>query len=92
MDEQEREQVRLMFEVGILRFFDHYLTKVFPKQCKEIVSAHNKDVTAHAPQIKIAVQAESARIRLWLVCLVFAGGLGGGVGVAKLVAAIAGTG
>ncbi len=82
MDHQEME---LIAEVTVRRFFTHYLEEVFPEQLAAAVTAHNRDITAHAHQIRVAVRAESVRTRLWLVSLIFAGGIGGGVGIAKAV-------
>ena len=80
--------VEMIAELTVQRFFDHYLENVFPKQLEAAITAHNKDVTAHAHQIKEAVKMESMRIRLWLIGLIFAGGVGSGVGIAKAVASL----
>ena len=75
-------------ELVVRRFFQHYMDEVWPEQLETVITAHNKDVTAHAPQIKAAVTAESSHIKLWLVGLVFTVGAGSGVGVTRLIAAI----
>jgi len=90
MDDKDYKKVELIAEVTVQRFFTHYLEEVFPEQLEKAITAHNKDVTAHAEQIKGAVKAESSRIRLWLFGLIFTGGIGGGVGIARVVAAIGG--
>jgi hypothetical protein len=90
MDEKDSKKVELIAEVTVQRFFTHYLEEVFPEQLAAMISAHNKDVTAHAQQIQIAVRAESSRVKLWLISLIFAGGIGGGVGIAKAVTFFAG--
>lgn len=86
MDEADCKKVELLAEVTVRRFFTHYLEEVFPKQLAATITAHNKDVTAHTQQIQGAVRAESSRVKLWLISLIFVGGVGGGVGVAKAVA------
>ncbi len=77
------KEMELIAEIEVRRFFDIFLNEVFPQQLEAVVTAHNRDVTAHAPQIKAAIKAESSRIKLWVYGLIFAAGAGGGVGVAK---------
>lgn len=84
MDEKDCKKVELVAEITVRRFFDHYLNEVFPEQLTATITAHNSDVTAHAQQIKDAVTAESSRVKLWLLGLIFTGGFGGGLGIAKL--------
>ena len=91
MDDKDYKKVELVAEVTVQRFFTHYLEEVFPEQLEKTITAHNQDITAHVEQIKSAVKAESSRIRLWLVGLIFTGGVGGGVGIAKVVAIIVGS-
>ena len=69
----------------IQQYFDHYLGQVFPDQLKQAITAHNQDVEAHKKQIRGAVQSESLRVRIWVMGVVFVCGLGGGVGVGKLI-------
>lgn len=75
-------------ELVVLRFFTHYLNEVFPEQLEQMITAHNNDVNAHTRQIKDAVKAESTRLKLWAYGLIFAGGVGGGVGVSRLIASL----
>ncbi len=90
MDEKGREEVELVAEVIVQRFFAHYLDEVFPEQLSRLIGAHNSDVAAHAKQITGAVKAESSRVRLWIVGLIFTGGVGGGVGLARMVSVLTG--
>lgn len=85
MPPENCEKMRLIAEVTMRRFFAHYLEEVLPEQLEVIITAHNRDVTAHAVQIKNAVRAESSRVKLWLWGLVFTGGFGGGVGIVQVV-------
>ncbi len=86
MNHEDCDKTRLIAKVEIQDYFNHYLEEVFPEQLERSITAHNLDVTAHSIQIKTAIKAESARVRLWIVGLIFAGGLGGGVGVSKAIA------
>lgn len=79
------KQVALIAEVTVRRYFDHYLEHVWPKQLLTAITAHNRDVTAHVQQIRVAVKAESSRLKLWLFGLIFTGGIGSGVGIVKAV-------
>lgn len=86
MDETDYKKVELVAEVTVRRFFTHYLEEVFPEQLMAVIAAHNKDVTAHVQQIRVAIKAESSRVKLWLVGLIFTGGLGSGIGAARAIA------
>lgn len=90
MDEKDCKKIELVAEVTVRRFFTHYLEEVFPKQLTIAITAHNKDVTAHAPQIHDAIKAESSQIKLWIIGLIFAGGVGGGVGIREAIAFLIG--
>ena len=90
MDDQDCKKIEMIAKLTVIEYFDHYLIEVFPTQLKVAITAHNKDVTAHSEQIKVAVNAESSRLKMWMLGLIFAGGLGGGVGIAKAVALFAG--
>ena len=72
-------------ELTVRRFFTHYLEVVFPEQLEAAITGHNKDVTAHTQQIRAAVKNESMRLRLWVYGLIFTGGLGGGLGLARFL-------
>ena len=87
----EPKEVETIAELAIRRFFDHYLDNVFPEQLDRVIHAHNADAGAHKQQIQHAVRTESYRIRLWLIGLIFAGGVGGGIGLNRIIAAIAGS-
>ena len=86
MDETDCKKVELVAEITVRRFFTHYLEEVFPEQLTAAITAHNQDVTAHSQQIRIAVKAESSRIKLWLVGLIFAGGGGLALGIREAAA------
>ena len=86
MNPADCEKTKLVARVEVQDYFNHYLEEVFPEQLERSITAHNLDVTAHSVQIKTAIKAESSRVRLWIVGLIFAGGFGGGVGVSKALA------
>lgn len=90
MTDRECKKMELIAEVTVQRFFSHYLNEIFPEQLAAAITAHNKDVTAHTRQIKIAVQAESSRLRLWLAGLLISGGVGAGFGLNRLVSILSG--
>ena len=85
MNDQDCKKVELIAEVTVQRFFTHYLEVVFPQQLTEAITGHNRDVTAHKQQIQEAVKAESARVKLWLMGLIFTGGFGIGIGITKFL-------
>jgi len=81
----EKEDVEMTAEITVRRFFDNYLNNVFPEQLIAVISAHNKDVTAHHEQIVSAVKAESNRVKLWIYTVLVTVGIGGGFALARLV-------
>lgn len=83
MNDDDCSKMKLIAEVTVQRFFTEYLNEVFPKQLEQLIAAHNRDVAAHTRQIREAVRAESSRVKLWLMGVIFTGGLGGGIGIAK---------
>ncbi len=85
MGDPDCHGVELIAEVTVRRFFTHYLEEVFPEQLTAAITAHNRDLTAHAQQIQEAIIAESSQTKLWLIGLIFAGGLGGGVGLVRIL-------
>ena len=90
MDEATGRKIAMIAEITVQRFFTHYLEEVFPEQLERLIESHNNDVTAHTEQIRGAVKAESSRFRIWFMGLLFTVCVGGGVGLAKLVAALTG--
>jgi hypothetical protein len=47
LSKTDAEQVSTIAELEVRRYFDHYLTEVFPGQVKAVVDAHNNDPNAH---------------------------------------------
>lgn len=90
MNGDECKKMEMVAELTVQRFFDHYLEEVFPKQLSATILAHNQDVTAHAPQIKGAVETAAARLKLWVYGLMFGGGVGAGAGITAVVNALSG--
>ena len=85
MNDDDCKKVEMIAEIKVRRFFDHYLNVIFPKQLTAMITAHNLDVTAHSQQIKEAVRTESLRTRLLMLGMIFIGGLGGGLGISKVI-------
>ena len=79
------ENAEMVAEITVRRFFSHYLEEVFPEQLDRVVTAHNKDVTAHAPQIKAAVEVAAIKLKLWVIGLAVSGGAAAGAGLTKLL-------
>jgi hypothetical protein len=50
MNREDHDHTVEMIELGIHRYFDHYLTDVFPGQMERLFESHNKDVDAHPVQ------------------------------------------
>ena len=70
---------------SVRRYFDHYLSEVFPDQLERAITSHNQDVSAHHEQIKNAVGVTALKIKLWVLCLTFVVGIGSGAGGPALV-------
>jgi len=85
MTPEERREMEAVAELTVQRFFNHYLTEVWPEQLAMSITAHNSDVSAHAPQIKSAVSAATDKLKVWTLGLVFSGGVAGGATLAKLL-------
>jgi|GEM_PF-3002799 len=47
LSEQQTEEVERIAELQVRRYFDHYLSEVFPSQVKGVVKAHDADREAH---------------------------------------------
>lgn len=90
MTDAECKKMEMIAELTVQRFFDHYLEEVFPKQLTATILAHNQDVTAHASQIKGAVETATTKLKLWVYGLMFGGGCGLGAGVTVVIRALSG--
>ena len=77
-------EMKVIAELVVRQFFDHWL-EVFPEQLAAALAAHNNDVEAHKTQINSAVKAESSRVKIWLMSLIFTSGFGIGVGLWRLI-------
>lgn len=84
------KKMELIADATVQKFFNHYLTEIFPEQLAKVIAAHNCDVTAHAEQISAKVEVAVGRLKLWIIALIFAGGVGGGVGLSRVLAAFVG--
>ena len=52
MTNSERQAIMDIAELQVNRYFDHYLTDIFPKQMDAIMGGHNQDAEAHEPRFK----------------------------------------
>lgn len=62
-------------ELGVRRYFDHYLSEVFPSQ----MEAHNKSVEAHG-----GIVAKFSRFKWAIIGVGTAGGFATGAGAERL--------
>ena len=67
-------------ELGVRRYFDHYLAKILPVQLEQMFIAHDHDFKAHSGIVK-----KFERFKWALIGLSFGGGVGGGIGLTKLL-------
>lgn len=70
-------------ELGVRRYFDHYLEKILPQQLEKMFEAHDGNCTAHGGIVK-----RFERFKWALIGVSFGGGLGSGVGLAKLLSLV----
>lgn len=76
----QRTEAAEIAELAVRRYFDHYLTNVFPASASALISAHNNDPQAHG-----GVLAQVMRAKFLVTGFAAAGGLGGGVALSKLL-------
>lgn len=72
-------QVSQIAELEVRRYFDHYLTNVFPAQVEAVVKAHDDADAAHGGRIK-----SLDKMRWLLTGAVAMIGFAGGVSIDKL--------
>jgi len=84
----DEEQVERVSELVVRRVFTHFMDDVLPEVLERVVGSHDRDGRAHSLQIKTAISTETTRMKLWLIGLMFIGGLGGGVGIARFITSI----
>ena len=73
----DEAKVEIMIELGVRRYFDHYLEEVFPQQ----MQAHDQNCGAHGGIVK-----RFERFKWALIGLAAGGGISGGYGLSKLLA------
>jgi hypothetical protein len=67
----ERQQVLDIAELQVNRYFDHYLSEVFPEQMDRLFKNHDDNVDAHPVQFKTLY---ATKRRVDRVTWMFAGG------------------
>lgn len=83
LNQQQRQEVSDIAELAVRRYFDHYLTEVFPQQVKGIegkIRAHDVNVFAHGGIVR-----RFAKFKYLLLGFAAAGGFGGAVGIERLL-------
>jgi len=79
LTKRDKEDIAAMIELGVRKYFDHYLHDVFPQQVEAAVRAHDDASNAHGGHI-----ASLLRTR-WITYGFFVGlGALGGFGVDRL--------
>jgi hypothetical protein len=82
MTSAERQQIMDIAELQVNRYFDHYLTTVFPEQIDRLFNGHNVDIEAHPVQFKMLDGVEQKVNRAaWMIVgmsalISFAGAMG----------------
>lgn len=85
LSRKQMQQVSQMAELEVRRYFDHYLTNVFPKQVEAVVKAHDDANDAHGGRIK-----NLDKMRWVLTGAVGLLGLVGGVSIDKIASLFGG--
>lgn len=83
LNQQQRAEVSDIAELAVRRYFDHYLTEVFPAQVKGIegkIRAHDQSVFAHGSIVR-----RFAKFKYLLLGFAAAGGIAGGAGIDRLL-------
>jgi hypothetical protein len=80
LTEQDCDKIKMMVELGVRRYFDHYLLEVFPDQVRQVVEAHDHDSSAHG-----GISGQFLRFKWTLIGFVFGTGALAGTGLTALV-------
>ena len=76
LSDDQRAEVSDLSELAVRRYFDHFLEEVLPR----FFTSHDSDCEAHN-----GVAKKLERFKWLLVGLSFGVGVGGGIGLTKLV-------
>ena len=80
MTDQDCDKIKMMVELGVRRYFDHYLLEVFPDQIRQVIEAHDHDSFAHG-----GIGEKFLRFKWTLIGFVFGTGALAGTGLTALV-------
>lgn len=80
LSQNQKSEVETIAELQVRRYFDQYLTEVFPKQVATLIRAHDTSVFAHG-----GVARRFSRAKYLLMGFCAAGGLGAGAGLRELL-------
>ena len=80
LTDQDCEKIKMMVELGVRRYFDHYLLEVFPDQIHRVIEAHDRDSSAHG-----GISEKFLRFKWTLIGFVFGTGALAGTGLTALV-------
>jgi hypothetical protein len=74
MTPAEHQQIMDIAELQVNKYFDHYLTDVFPDQMIRMFGNHNQDAEAHNPRFVVHLKTCPTQQRLNKVMWTLAGG------------------
>lgn len=86
LSDDQRQEVVTIAKLTVHEYFDHYLANVFPQSIQTVIDAHDHNCAAHG-----SVTKRFERFKWLLVGLAFGSGIGGGIGLTKLITMIAGS-
>jgi len=80
LNDTDIELIEDKIELGVRRYFDHYLERILPAQLEQMFAAHDESDEAHGGVVR-----RFERLKWAIIGISFGGGLGGGVGLTKLL-------
>ena len=86
LSDDQKQDVVTIAKLTVHEYFDHYLAEVFPKSIQAVMDAHDHNCEAHG-----SVTKRFERFKWLFVGLAFGSGIGGGIGLTKLITMIAGS-
>jgi hypothetical protein len=90
MNSDDRAEAATIAELEVHKYFDHYLTDIFPRQLADFFEAHNDDSGAHAKQfathvVECPVIKRFDRVKWLAIGLLVACSAAGTVSVERLL-------
>jgi len=85
LDDKDLKQIEDKAELQVRRYFDHYMSEVFPRQVTTLIDIHDASDKAHG-----GVKVRLNKI-IWMATGIAAAGGASGAIAAKVVAALGGS-